>query len=146
MEYTGNYFLTILQVFLTLSSILIIFMFIKFIIVYKKNKNKKSYGFRSSENYIDINKSKPLNKINIDDRKIKVEENKLSKNEKIIKYDSGEIYKGEVINGKRSGFGICVFSNGDRYEGLWKEDMINCVGKYIFSNGSTYTGDFKNEI
>ncbi|MBQ3422726.1 MAG: hypothetical protein IJH34_13950, partial [Romboutsia sp.] len=105
MEYTGNYFLTILQVFLTLSSILIIFMFIKFIIVYKKNKKKKSYGFRSKQNYIDINKSKSLKKINIDDRKIKVEENKLSKNEKIIKYDSGEIYKGEVINGKRSGFG-----------------------------------------
>ena len=41
MEYTGNYFLTILQVFLTLSSILIIFMFIRFIIVYKKTKRRK---------------------------------------------------------------------------------------------------------
>ena len=33
---------------------------------------------------------------------------------KFIKYDNGDLYKGEFINGKRQGFGVCIFANKER--------------------------------
>jgi hypothetical protein len=40
----------------------------------------------------------------------------------ILKYDSGDIYEGQLLNGKRSGEGQMTFSNGDKYIGMWKSD------------------------
>ena len=40
----------------------------------------------------------------------------------ILKYDSGDMYDGQLLNGKRSGHGKMVFSNGDMYIGMWKTD------------------------
>jgi hypothetical protein len=33
------------------------------------------------------------------------------------------MYKGEMLNEKKEGFGIYKFVNGNRYEGWWKENM-----------------------
>jgi hypothetical protein len=40
----------------------------------------------------------------------------------ILKYDSGDIYEGQLLNGKRSGQGKMTFNNGDKYIGMWKTD------------------------
>jgi hypothetical protein len=40
----------------------------------------------------------------------------------ILKYGSGEIYEGQLFNGKRSGKGKMTFPNGDKYIGNWRLD------------------------
>ncbi|WP_455540087.1 hypothetical protein [Terrisporobacter sp.] len=62
----------------------------------------------------------------------------------VIKYDNGDIYKGQIKNGIREGLGTCYFANKDIYEGMWKNDRMDCVGKYIYADKSYYSGDFKN--
>ena len=64
--------------------------------------------------------------------------------EDVIRYENGDIYKGQIKNGKREGLGTCYFGNKDIYEGMWKNDKMDCVGKYIFADKSFYSGDFKN--
>ena len=38
----------------------------------------------------------------------------------ILKIDTGDVYEGQLLNGKRSGQGIMKFANGDTYDGMWK--------------------------
>ena len=62
----------------------------------------------------------------------------------ILKYDQGNIYEGQLLNGKRSGNGKMIFSNGDKYVGMWKTDqMCDHEGVYTFKNGNEYRGSFK---
>lgn len=147
MNQIAKYFFTVFGVFLFLTSIFMIFMLIKFIINARKYDYRKKSGFRGNENFTVINKSE-TNKEIAKDEIIASKElgTPINKNEKVIRFDNGDIYKGEILNGKRSGFGICLFSNKDKYEGLWKNDLMHCVGKYIFSDGSIYTGDFKDGL
>ena len=44
----------------------------------------------------------------------------------------GDFYNGKVINGKREGFGIYKYFNGDVYEGYWKNDRKNGKGKFVY--------------
>ena len=41
------------------------------------------------------------------------------------------------------GFGIYHYSNGDVYEGDWKNNMQHGRGKYYFTDGFTYEGEWK---
>ena len=62
----------------------------------------------------------------------------------ILKYGSGEIYEGQLFNGKRSGKGKMTFPNGDKYIGNWRLDqMCDNDGIYYFRNGNEYQGQFK---
>jgi len=59
----------------------------------------------------------------------------------ILKYGSGEIYEGQLFNGKRSGKGKMTFPNGDKYIGNWRLDqMCDNDGIYYFRNGNEYQG------
>ena len=85
------------------------------------------------------------------------------------KDESGNIYIGEWLSGKRDGRGRQTWKNGDVYEGEWKEDKQdglgrstfasgcryigwisqNCkhgVGEYVWSDGSCYLGEWKNNL
>ena len=42
----------------------------------------------------------------------------------IKKYEDEEIYIGEKVNNLREGYGILLYSDGDRYEGEWKNDKF----------------------
>lgn len=81
-----------------------------------------------------------------------------------------EIYEGEVVDGKRHGFGVCIYSNGDMYEGFWREDKphgygtltdvddliiyegefhdgeFSGWGTYLFYNGSYYSGEWRDNL
>ena len=81
--------------------------------------------------------------------------------------DTGEIYEGGWMDGKRDGKGICLFANGLIYEGLWAsgvemgfgqlmttdrrllysgewmDGLTHGHGTYTFSNGDKYIGDWK---
>ena len=62
----------------------------------------------------------------------------------ILKYGSGEIYEGQLFNGKRSGKRKMTFPNGDKYIGNWRLDqMCDHDGIYYFRNGNEYQGQFK---
>jgi hypothetical protein len=61
-------------------------------------------------------------------------------------YGNGRYY-GEMLNGKRDGFGVFYFNNGQRYEGLWiddkKEDLEGVL--YDSKNEILYKGVFYND-
>lgn len=194
----SNYFMTIIYVFICLSSIFVFFEIIKLTIIKKRKKNKsKSNNFLiHKNNIIEINHEldsraitrvenktsrkeypeiKCSNILNLDTeitsekleliRLDEVETNfenqiktiktndcgkgikqtkKISGNNiDTINYENGNIYKGEIVNGKRSGFGELICNENEKYEGLWKDDLMHGIGKYIYSDGTVYTGEFK---
>ena len=47
-------------------------------------------------------------------------------------------------NDERNGFGIYKFSNGDIYEGEWKNGNMEGHGIYIFKDGAIFEGQFKD--
>lgn len=62
-----------------------------------------------------------------------------------LKYVNGNVYEGQLLNGKRSGNGTMTFSDGDIYVGMWKNDQMNDFeGQYTFSNGNDYKGSFRH--
>lgn len=55
---------------------------------------------------------------------------------------SGNVYKGDFVNGAMHGLGIMVYVKGGKYEGEWAQDEKNGKGKLIFPTGGTYEGEF----
>ncbi len=51
-------------------------------------------------------------------------------------------YQGQFRSGKKHGQGVKVWSNGDRYEGGFKDDAMNGVGSYRWGAKSKWAGDF----
>lgn len=43
--------------------------------------------------------------------------------EGIMKFENGDVYKGNYKDDKRSGFGVYTWSNGDTYDGEWVDDL-----------------------
>ena len=118
MEEIIKYLMTILGVFICLWAIFVLIILLKIFSNKKKNRFESKIGIRSNfednkDNLAKIKNSKIINNI---------EEIRYN-NEKIYKFDNGDRYKGDIIDGKKNGFGICLFQNNDRYEGLWKNDQ-----------------------
>ena len=44
----------------------------------------------------------------------------------------------------KDGFGTYTDSNGDKYEGMWKNDLINGLGTYTWASGDQYIGNHVN--
>jgi hypothetical protein len=44
----------------------------------------------------------------------------------------------------REGLGVCVYSNGRRYEGSWSNDKRSGVGYELFSGKNLYKGEYVN--
>ena len=56
------------------------------------------------------------------------------------------IYYGEIKNNnKKDGYGIGYYSNGNKYEGQWKDDKKDGYGIYYYSNGEKYEGQWKDD-
>ena len=59
------------------------------------------------------------------------------------KYTDGSLYKGQLKNGKRDGWGIHKFPNGDWYLGQWNNNEMYGKGLYLdMTNKFFYTGFF----
>ena len=70
---------------------------------------------------------------------------KKEKEHQVIKYLQGDRYEGETYNNKKSGFGIYYFySNKNRYEGWWENDLENGNGSLFYHDGSLYIGQWEN--
>ena len=61
-----------------------------------------------------------------------------------IRYPSGDIFEGELINGTPNGKGTLRFVDGSIYEGWFKDGFMHGEGKYRFIQGSVYEGEFKD--
>ena len=58
----------------------------------------------------------------------------------VMTYKNGEVYEGEWKNDVRSGKGKMTYKNGDVYEGEWEYDSARGQGKMTYADGSEYTG------
>ena len=67
-----------------------------------------------------------------------------------IHYDNGDIYAGEMKNGRYDGYGMYTWGDGElhgqKYVGEWKNDKRNGQGTFTYADGDTYEGTFKNNL
>ncbi len=59
-------------------------------------------------------------------------------------YNNG-YYEGEIVNGKRNGFGTYYWNSGSRYEGNWVNDVRTGFGKFFWTDGGRYEGNWAND-
>ena len=71
----------------------------------------------------------------------------LPKNDTIkITLTNGDKYEGGWKDDKRNGKGTTVYLNGDKYAGNWKDDKKHGFGTMIRADGAKYEGEWKNDI
>jgi len=62
---------------------------------------------------------------------------------KRLTFPNNNVYEGEVTAAdRRDGLGKNTWSNGDVYEGEWKDDMQNGMGRNVWVDGSIYIGQY----
>ena len=61
-----------------------------------------------------------------------------------FKYKNGDTYVGQYKEGKRTGFGRQVSSDGFIYEGYWENDQREKFGRAVNSDGDYYVGEWKD--
>ena len=61
-------------------------------------------------------------------------------------YSNGNKYQGSFKNGKRHGKGKFIWASGALYEGNWVEGKREGQGQEILANGTIYVGGFKNDL
>ncbi len=54
------------------------------------------------------------------------------------------IYHGSLVNGRRSGYGECIYSDGSSYKGAWEDDKWHGYGEFLYPNGDIYRGNWEN--
>jgi len=59
-------------------------------------------------------------------------------------FENGDKYEGIFENNKLSGFGIYTEINGNIYKGYFSDNKFNGIGEYTAVNGNRYIGEFKN--
>jgi hypothetical protein len=55
---------------------------------------------------------------------------------------AGGVYDGQMDGDVRSGYGVCMYANGDKYAGDWANDKGDGTGTYTHRAGDVYTGAF----
>jgi hypothetical protein len=63
-----------------------------------------------------------------------------------VKWDNGDVFDGQLLDGKRNGRGRMVWASGQSYEGEWRDDAADGQGTMIFANGDRYAGQVKDGI
>ena len=64
----------------------------------------------------------------------------------VMYYSNGDVYEGNWKNNLKQGYGIMKYSNGNIYEGDWEKDKKNYYGKMSYMNGEKYKGYWKNDL
>jgi radial spoke head protein 1 len=53
-------------------------------------------------------------------------------------------YDGNFVEGKRTGYGVYTYANGDKYEGDWIDNQKDGIGKLFYTETGEYFGRFEN--
>lgn len=63
-----------------------------------------------------------------------------------LRFENG-VYEGELdFSGKMHGKGVFTYSNGDRYEGGFKEGVKHGRGIFTWADGRSYEGDYEDDM
>lgn len=57
-----------------------------------------------------------------------------------VVFPDGTVYKGQMKDGQRHGFGIQVWPDGARYEGSWRNNVASGKGRFFHTDGDVYEG------
>ena len=63
-----------------------------------------------------------------------------------INYSNGDLYYGEVVNGKPNGVGTYTLPSGIYYHGDFVDGYFQGKGVYVWPDGTTYAGDFEKDL
>ncbi|MBN2302485.1 MAG: hypothetical protein JXN60_08220 [Lentisphaerae bacterium] len=64
----------------------------------------------------------------------------------VVTFSNGDRYEGEFKNGLFHGWGTYYYRNGDRYDGEFRHDMKHGKGTLTYKNGDKYTGEFRKDM
>ena len=56
------------------------------------------------------------------------------------KWDNGDVFDGQMVDGKRNGKGRFVWASGQIYDGDWRDDVAVGEGSMVLVNGDHYQG------
>jgi hypothetical protein len=59
--------------------------------------------------------------------------------------NKGQVFEGEFQRGKPNGYGIYIWSNGDKHVGFYRDGAKHGQGTNTFRNGEEYVGEFKDD-
>jgi len=59
-------------------------------------------------------------------------------------WPSGQVYEGDLKDGRRHGKGTNTYDDGAVYVGEFKDDKKNGMGTYTHADGAVYVGEFKD--
>jgi len=62
----------------------------------------------------------------------------------VYQWTNGEVYDGEWKNGVKDGYGVWKGVFGDSYIGEWKNSKADGYGVHQWKNGDRYEGEWKN--
>ena len=63
----------------------------------------------------------------------------------VYPYSEGDIYAGQIHNGKRNGYGVNEWPDGMTYAGEWQNGKRNGYGVNKWPDGKKYAGEYKND-
>jgi hypothetical protein len=61
-------------------------------------------------------------------------------------FSNGDRYEGQFVDDLREGYGVFTFSNGERWEGRWSKDNLNGQARVLDARGTIIeSGLYKND-
>jgi len=64
----------------------------------------------------------------------------------LFKYTNGDVYEGEFRNDLKEGVGRLRYHSGAVFEGEYVQDRRSGRGMYVYSTGDVYDGDWKDGV
>ena len=61
-----------------------------------------------------------------------------------VKRYKNTLYKGQIVDRKRTGIGVLIYATGRVYEGEWMDEKRNGKGFEVYTSGTKYIGQFLN--
>jgi len=62
-----------------------------------------------------------------------------------VSFNNGDVYLGQLLDGKRSGLGLYIWADGNAWFGIWADNKMNGIGLYMDYNGNYYSGEWEND-
>ena len=98
---------------------------------YRGNKARRKILFLKSKQ---IGSQKYFTKIEFQ----QIDHTDKSSVKKTFTFSTGAVYEGQMLKGKRNGYGVQKWPDGALYEGYWKDHKAEGKGKFCHPEGDIY--------